>query len=310
MDLSIIIPIYNVQDYLEQCLTSLIGLDIESYEIIAVNDGSTDKSGDILQEYSNLYPGLIKIYKQENSGQSTARNLGLKMASGKYISFVDSDDYIIPQEFVAFWVAVKDKNLDVAIANYRTEIDGDAKELRFRADSLFSKKKQLLLDSYGVMTGLNYFQKAYDYRKDCINVEVVTQIYNREFLQKNELLFCDGLLHEDTLFSISVYLKAHRIAFFPYTFYIYRMREGSTMHTISYRNYSSIWYIANQLYDQRKTLGKSFKAFDSILANLIYEAAKCDQVIDDKKKMNVMLKNLKKLTLRAFVKKMILLLWN
>lgn len=301
MELSIIIPVYNVEQYLEECLNSLVNLNISEYEIILINDGSTDNSPDIIAKYAEAYPDLIKSYTQSNAGLSTTRNRGIMLANGKYISFIDSDDYIIADEFEKFWNNIKDGDLDVAIAAYQIETDG------VRGNLMFGNRKQKRLSRLGVTDGQTYLKKAFDYYKDYVNVEVVTQIYKKEFLIKNDLSFTTGLLHEDTLFSISVYLKANRLAFFANTFYIYRMRSGSIMHSVSTKNYESIWYIAQRIHELSANLKKNIVPVDSIIVNLIYEACKCPEVIDDKEKIYSMLKGLKKLTLRAFMKKMLLI---
>ena len=99
MELSIIVPVYNAEKYLRQCLDSLVALKIENYEIILVNDGSTDGSQAIADDYTVRYPELVKCFVQKNSGVSCARNFGMSQATGTYIAFVDSDDYILPEEF-------------------------------------------------------------------------------------------------------------------------------------------------------------------------------------------------------------------
>ena len=96
MKLSIIIPVYNVENYLRKCLDSVIYPELSDYEIIAVDDGSTDKSGEILSEYAALYPALLRCVSKENSGQGPARNMGAELATGEYVTFLDSDDYFSP----------------------------------------------------------------------------------------------------------------------------------------------------------------------------------------------------------------------
>lgn len=94
MDLSIIIPVYNVEEYIYDCLYSVLNIDNLNYEIILINDGSTDRSGDIIKEFAKKYHN-IKIIEQENKGLSAARNKGIQNAIGEYILFVDSDDYLL-----------------------------------------------------------------------------------------------------------------------------------------------------------------------------------------------------------------------
>ena len=104
-DISIVIPIYNVEKYLRKCLDSVYSLNLDNKEVILVNDGSTDTSINILNEFKNKYPNKTKIISQKNQGLSEARNIGIKNSNGKYILFIDSDDFIIPtetEEFINF----------------------------------------------------------------------------------------------------------------------------------------------------------------------------------------------------------------
>ena len=92
--ISIVVPVYNSEKFLEKCVDSLINQTIESKEILLVNDGSTDGSQEIIDRYVSEYPGMIKCVKQENSGQAVARNVGIENASGEFLAFLDSDDYL------------------------------------------------------------------------------------------------------------------------------------------------------------------------------------------------------------------------
>jgi glycosyltransferase involved in cell wall biosynthesis len=124
MELSIVVPVYNAEKYLRQCLDSLVALKIENYEIILVNDGSTDGSQTIMDDYTKHYPELVKCFVQKNSGVSCARNFGMSQATGTYIAFADSDDYILPEEFEALWHKVQNSGVDVAVANLQRDFDG------------------------------------------------------------------------------------------------------------------------------------------------------------------------------------------
>ena len=118
-DISIVIPIYNVEKYLRKCLDSVYSLNLDNKEVILVNDGSTDTSINILNEFKNKYPNKTKIISQKNQGLSEARNIGIKNSNGKYILFIDSDDFIIPTETEEFINFGLDKKVDILIGNYR-----------------------------------------------------------------------------------------------------------------------------------------------------------------------------------------------
>lgn len=112
--ISVIIPVYNVEKYLEQCLDSVINQNLQDIEIICVDDGSTDNSPSILEKFSSK-DNRIKIFSKENGGQASARNLGIKKAKGKYIAFVDSDDFIKEDMFVKLYDVAENNNLDIAM---------------------------------------------------------------------------------------------------------------------------------------------------------------------------------------------------
>lgn len=109
---SVIIPVYNVENYLKECLDSVLNQTYKNIEVIVINDGSTDKSLHILEDYSSKFNN-IKIIDQENSGQSVARNKGLENAKGKYIYFLDSDDYILPDTLKKLIKKLEMNNLDI-----------------------------------------------------------------------------------------------------------------------------------------------------------------------------------------------------
>ena len=122
--ISIVVPVYNSENFLEKCVDSLINQTVESKEIVLVNDGSTDGSQGIIDRYVAEYPDMIKCVKQENSGQAVARNVGLENASGEFIAFLDSDDYM---EKNAYEVALKKaeaEDLDVVCFDFYEVING------------------------------------------------------------------------------------------------------------------------------------------------------------------------------------------
>ena len=97
--LSVIVPVYNVEKYIDKCLNSLVNQGIDDYEIIVINDGTKDNSQEIIDKYVDKYPNLVKSYIKENGGLSDARNYGVARASGEYITFIESDDYIEPDTY-------------------------------------------------------------------------------------------------------------------------------------------------------------------------------------------------------------------
>ena len=109
--ISVIVPVYNTEKYIKKCLDSLVNQTMKNIEIIVVNDGSNDHSEEIIKDYENKYPEMVKYYKKENGGLPSARNYGLEKAKGEYIAFVDSDDYIDKELFSKLDEYI-DKNID------------------------------------------------------------------------------------------------------------------------------------------------------------------------------------------------------
>ena len=115
---SIIVPVYNVEKYIEKCLNSLVNQTLEDIEIILVNDGSTDKSQTIIEQYQKKYPDVIKAYSTKNGGAAKARNYALEHVTGEYIGFVDSDDYISEEMYEKLYNQAKKENADIVCCNY------------------------------------------------------------------------------------------------------------------------------------------------------------------------------------------------
>lgn len=120
---SIVVPVYNAEKYLDQCLNSLVNQDIENVEIIVINDGSTDSSKSICEKFALNYD-RIKFIDKINEGVSVARNVGLDLANGKYITFVDADDYVEKNFCSVLYVKAEEKQSDITICDYSTEILG------------------------------------------------------------------------------------------------------------------------------------------------------------------------------------------
>ena len=122
---SVIVPVYNVENYLVKCLDSLVHQTLKDIEIIVVNDGSPDNSQNIIDTYVKKYPKKIKAFSKKNGGQGSARNYGLKYAKGEYIAFVDSDDYVDLDMFFKMYNKAKEDNSDIVICgNKNISLDG------------------------------------------------------------------------------------------------------------------------------------------------------------------------------------------
>ena len=213
MKISIVVPIYNSMEYLEKCLNSLIYQTYEDIEILLVNDGSTDGSLDLCEKYKKT-DSRIKIINKENGGLSDARNAGLNAASGEYIMFVDSDDYIELDACEKF--AGK-----AAVGQYDI-IAGNAK----RVDN----GKISFVEHGDEVKGANLNGKEFlklELAANRMNMASCFNMYRRDFIEKNGLGFEKGLLHEDEMFTPRAFLKAQNVISLGESFYNYIIRENS-----------------------------------------------------------------------------------
>lgn len=219
--LSIIVPVYNVEYYIERCLSSIINSDISSinYELIIVNDGTKDNSMLIVDRFASEN-NHIKIINQENQGLSGARNTGVQQSKGRYIWFIDSDDYIETNVLMILTKAL--------------EFVPDV--IRFDSTWVYkNKKEKRQLCNWGTSTigGLEYLKK---YGTSA----VWTFMYNRDFLLDNNLYFIKNRLHEDDPFNFAVCLKAKSIIYIPVNAYYYdKSRDGSITNIMNPARISS-----------------------------------------------------------------------
>lgn len=283
---SIILPVYNVEKYLEECLNSAIGQTLEQIEIIAVDDGSTDNSSLILDKYAKKYNN-IKVITQKNKGLSGARNTGLKHASGEYIYFLDSDDYIDINAMKNCYEIAKTNNLDIITFDAKTFIDGEYTGKPLNGN--YSRYK--LLDSE-IRSGEDFYN--YAIKKRGYRPPVWLNFYKLEFIRRNNLKFYEGLLHEDELFSFESFIKANKVMYIPQKYFFRRVRQDSIMTKKSTsRNVYSFITIAEEAYEFYKTNKCEFKEVtnENMLKQIqdFYSKAigYCDLLDDIKEKENI-----------------------
>ncbi|MEQ3308461.1 glycosyltransferase [Fusobacterium varium] len=244
MELSIIVPIYNVEDYLEECLKSLYNIKNIKLEIILVNDGSKDNSFKIMEKFKEIYPEKTVLINKENGGLSSARNAGMKAAIGEYISFIDSDDFIDVDEFEKFFKEGQKDKLDVMVGNMRYYTPEKTGDSLFRSD---------VVKNIGIVNGIDFFWNLFQKPK-CFREEVVDDIYKREFLVKNNIWFNENIVHEDSEFTPLVYLKAEKVKYIDRAFYFYRQRTGSIMNKVSEKSIVSLESICEKFFIECKNL--------------------------------------------------------
>ncbi len=248
---SVVIPVYNVEPYIDKCLNSVFGQNQQEIEIIIVDDGSTDGSMDLVREYMKEKHN-IKIIQQENRGLGAARNTGLKNAIGKYIYFLDSDDLISPDTLETCFQCAEKDNLQVVFFDAFPFLDGQDNGGGIQKN-LYDRRR-IILNHNEVYTGSSFFQQ-YVSKKGFL-VPVWLQYVNRDFLIKNNIVFQEGILHEDIAYTFKLILLAERIKYLPRLFYQRRIRAGSiTQGGVIEKRIEGHFSAINKMIDDLRELG-------------------------------------------------------
>ena len=224
---TIIIPVYNVEKYLREAIDSAINQTYKNLEIILIDDGSTDNSGKICDEYAKL-GDRIKVIHKINGGLSDARNAGLDNATGKYIMFLDSDDFFELDAAEKMYNEIEEKDADYVIGNYINVTDEGEKWERPVFD--LEKFKPFKLS-------------IYDYKNSffIMNSGVWNKIFKKEFIDKLNLRFVLGLPAEDAIFTTYCFMKAEKVYYTPHIVLNYRQRaEGSISNSCSRKYFDGI----------------------------------------------------------------------
>ena len=219
--ISVVIPVYNTENYIGECLDSVIGNTFKDFEIICVNDGSTDNTLNILNFYAERYE-KIRVINKENSGPSDTRNIGIEAAKGEYILFIDSDDYIEPRTLEYLYAEAKKDNLDQLYFCAKSFYDND----NIICENLINYYPRKA-DYKGVMTGREMFiiqSENGEFRPSpCM------QFNKRGFLNKNHIRFVSGMIYEDNPFTFQCLSYAKRVRYENIELYNRRLRENSIM---------------------------------------------------------------------------------
>lgn len=216
-NLSVIIPVYNVEKYLRRCLDSILSSE-SNFEIILVDDGSTDNSADICKEYANKNKNVFYYYKK-NGGASDARNYGVSLAKGKFIWFVDSDDYITLNAVNEIIQITTNEEVDVIVCQSKKIYE----DTRVIDECVYSINR-------GTYSSTEFMDVL---KKNPLSVIFCPQYYivKREFMIKNKIFFYKGIIYEDELWIPQLLMKAKRIYYSGLNIYFHCMREESVMHS-------------------------------------------------------------------------------
>ena len=206
---SVIIPVYNMEKYLEECLDSICHQTLKDIEIICINDGSKDKSEQILKDYTQKDKRIVLI-EQKNQGLSIARNNGIKIAKGQYIGFVDSDDKIDPDFYEKLYNAASKNDADIAISGYKKITKKN------KIKTLFKVQKEKSVS--GLTQKMNFSENGF---------YVWNKIYKRDLILENKLFFPENVNFEDISWTLNVLFLAKKIQTVSHTFYYYRYNAQS-----------------------------------------------------------------------------------
>ena len=252
--ISVIVPVYNVEKYLQECLDSIQNQTYSDIEVILVNDGSTDKSKEICGKYCKQ-DNRFQLLNQENQGLSAARNSGVAASTGEFIAFVDSDDIILP-------------NYLETLMHYMLE-DVDIVESQFTIS-----KEEFLAESYKELTILfegNSQEAVKIFPKHVLNVNAVTKLYRRSIVEA--VPYIDGVIFEDVYCGIGMLKYIRKIIKIDYKGYYYRQRQASIMHRTFTPKNLDIFTVSDKLiemYSDREELLPYVGSFLVHLATMHY----------------------------------------
>lgn len=208
---SIIVPVYNVKDYLDKCLNTLVNQTMKDIEIIIVNDGSTDDSGKIIDQFAKKYSKLIKVLNQQNQGLSDARNNGMKLATADYVMFVDSDDYLNLDAVEKAYNKITTEKADVVIfGNNVVDETGNIISSTYPCQMIYNDELEKII--FGNMCAWN-------------------KIYKKSLIEKNNFKFRSKVWYEDLDYSFKVLVKATKTSFLEENLYNYLIRANSIMNS-------------------------------------------------------------------------------
>lgn len=248
--ISIVIPVYNVEKYLAECVDSVLAQTYTDWEAILVDDGATDSSGRMCDEYAKK-DSRIRVIHRENGGLSAARNTGLNAARGEYVYFLDSDDYILPRTLEELQNTARREQADVVF------FDGFVFFDKCEADDSVSRYTRQR--SYQTETGREILSKLL--KNEEYRTAVPLMLFRTEYLREKELSFLEGIIHEDELFTFLVFNANGRVAHCHEELYARRIRPASIMTASgALRRYDSmlkIYCVLSALYRSGTASGEA-----------------------------------------------------
>ena len=223
---SVIVPLYNAENFIEQCLQSLLDQTFKDFEALVIDDASTDRSVEIVERMSERFDGRLSLIRREkNSGGIVAipRNIGLGMARGDFIMFVDNDDFLMPTALEHLYKIAVETDADVLNSSVFGRLDGDELVKKISFERRQPVDKPTLLDD-------NLAQRVNDFINFRFHFNVWTKFFRRRFLVENEIRFPELPASDDMFFSFYCLMRAKRYVRIPNPFYVWRVRDDSVSH--------------------------------------------------------------------------------
>lgn len=274
MKYSIVVPIYNVERYLDRCLDSILFQTYDNYEVIMVNDGSTDNSEKIIKKYENL-DNRFKSYSKKNGGLSDARNYGIKLCHGDYLILIDGDDYV-ESDYLEKVNKVLTKNREIDVLKFKLNLVDDD-------ENIIRKETGLNYDgltNFNELIKLEFFEPAWSY------------VYNLVFWKGNNFTYMKGKIHEDFGLTPEIIMKANKIYYMNSYCYNYVQRAGSIMSSNSDEKLIKKAYDMLVQYDRLIAIkyNKDESFYKSFLSNSIINKVKTLPNKNERKKFKNELK--------------------
>lgn len=270
--ISVIIPVFNVEDYLGECLDSILNQSVREIEVICVNDGSMDSSLELVKKYAGT-DERITVVDQINAGQSAARNVGISLARGDYLYFMDSDDYLVPGAFERLLTTAREQNTDILY--FGAESFFEDKELKQDHSNYVNFYKRNPTFAEPVSGDVLLLDQLENWLFRC---SIPLQFIRRQFLLDTGLQLQEGIIHEDELFSCLLAAKAQRSLCIADSLYMRRVRANSTMTAVYTANkFIGFFIVSTTLMStvvMDKTLSPTAKEAISFHANKIHRDAK------------------------------------
>lgn len=270
--LTIIIPVYNVEKYIEKCIKSILRQELNNYEIILVDDGSTDNSGNICDQYAIKYNN-VRVIHQMNKGLSGARNTGIREAKGEYLMFIDSDDFI--NEKVALNEIIDKLKEDAIQFKWIYYYENKNKYIYFKDNELYPN-----IDFEDLL-----FKKVQD---GTISISACNKIVRRSIIVDNNIYFDETLLSEDIDWSLKLYLHIKSLTVINQNVYVYRQqRAGSITNSTSEKNILSLfkiiqyWYKYEYSNKKIKEIYLNYLAYQYIILLTIINRKNCNKALKE-----------------------------